>query len=449
MNWLSICEVRVLSYFHSVTLDKEKCHGCTNCIKRCPTEAIRVGDGKAKIIKGRCIDCGECIRVCPYHAKRAVTDSFDEIHKYKHKIALPAPAFYGQFNNVTDINVILTGLLEIGFDDIFEVARGAEYVTDATKRIYRDSNIKKPYISSACPAVVRLIRVRFPNLVDSVIDLISPMELAARLARKEAKEKTGLSDEDIGVFFITPCPAKMTSIKSPLSVEKSAVNGAISVNDIFGKLLPVLGSISEPKKLMKASLSGVSWSKCGGESEGAELENYIAVDGIENVINILEDVEDDKISDVDFIELSACLGGCVGGVLNVINGFIAKKHLKGITKKVKQSPMPCEVLDESMIKWSKKLEYQPVMELDKDLDKAMEMMDELEVIYDSLPKLDCGSCGAPSCKALAEDIVRGFADDSFCIVNMKAKVNKLLASELMARSADKTEIKEDKYNEDI
>ena len=86
-----------MSYFHSVTLDESKCRGCTNCIKRCPTEAIRVRDGKAKIIKVRCIDCGECIRVCPYHAKRAVTDSFDELEKYKYNVALPAPALYGQF----------------------------------------------------------------------------------------------------------------------------------------------------------------------------------------------------------------------------------------------------------------------------------------------------------------------------------------------------------------
>ena len=111
-----------MSYFHSVTLDKDKCRGCTNCIKRCPTEAIRVRGGKAKIIKGRCIDCGECIRVCPYHAKRAVTDDFEELKNYKYNIALPAPSLYGQFSDISDINVILTGLLKIGFDDVFELS---------------------------------------------------------------------------------------------------------------------------------------------------------------------------------------------------------------------------------------------------------------------------------------------------------------------------------------
>lgn len=102
-----------MSYFHSVTLDTDKCQGCTNCIKRCPTEATRVRGGKAKIIKERCIDCGECIRVCPYHAKLAVTDSFAMLEDYEYNIALPAPSLYGQFKNTEDANVILTGLEEI------------------------------------------------------------------------------------------------------------------------------------------------------------------------------------------------------------------------------------------------------------------------------------------------------------------------------------------------
>lgn len=412
-----------MSYFHSVTLDKDKCRGCTNCIKRCPTEAIRVRDGKAKIIKVRCIDCGECIRVCPYHAKRAVTDSFAELEKYKYNIALPAPSLYGQFSDVNDINVILTGLKKIGFDNVFEVARGAEYISAATKEIYKNRSSGSPVISSACPAVIRLIRVRFPNLVDKVIDLISPMEAAGQLARNEAAEKTGLSNEEIGVFFITPCPAKMTSIKSPLTLDESSISGAISVNDVFARLFPVLGDV-EPEPLMKASMDGVYWSKSGGEADGSGIENYIAVDGIENVIKILEEIEDDKVYGIDFIELSACLGGCVGGVLNVVNGFVAKNKIKSITKNVPKSPAPCN--DGSVsLKCTQKLKYEPVMQLNDDFGKAMEMMDELEEIYDSLPKLDCGSCGAPSCRALAEDIVRGFADESFCIINMKAKLQDL------------------------
>ena len=117
-------------YNHSVSLDIEKCKGCTNCLKRCPTEAIRIRNGHAIINAERCIDCGECIRVCPYKAKTAVFDKLDVIKPYKWKIALPAPSLYGQFDNLDDVDYILQGLLDIGFDDVYEVAQAAELVSE-------------------------------------------------------------------------------------------------------------------------------------------------------------------------------------------------------------------------------------------------------------------------------------------------------------------------------
>ena len=198
------------TYFHSVRLDEEKCKGCVSCLKRCPTKAIRVRNGKAYIISERCVDCGECIRICPHHAKYAEKYSLNEILEYKYRIAVPAPSLYGQFNNLEDTDYVLTGLKRMGFDDVFEVSKGAELVSEATRILLSMNKANKPMISSACPAVVRLIRVRFPNLIENVVDLNAPMEEAARLARIKAREETGLPDEDIGVFFITPCTAKIT-----------------------------------------------------------------------------------------------------------------------------------------------------------------------------------------------------------------------------------------------
>ena len=188
-------------FFHSVTLDRDKCKGCINCIKRCPTEAIRVRNGKAKIIKERCIDCGECIRVCPHHAKKAIYDPLEVLTHFKYKIALPAPALYGQFNNLEDVDIVLNALIEMGFDEVYEVAKAAELVSDATRKILRENKLPKPIISSACPAVTRLIRVRFPTLIDNILPLNAPVELAARLAKEEAVKKTGLPPEEIRRYF--------------------------------------------------------------------------------------------------------------------------------------------------------------------------------------------------------------------------------------------------------
>ena len=126
--------VDVSEFVHSVTLDKDKCLGCTNCIKRCPTSAIRVQQGKAKILSERCIDCGECIRVCPHHAKSAVCQGLDVLDQYEYTVALPAPSLYAQFNNLDGPGTVVEGLRLLGFNDVFEVAQAAELVSDATRK---------------------------------------------------------------------------------------------------------------------------------------------------------------------------------------------------------------------------------------------------------------------------------------------------------------------------
>ena len=413
-----------MSYFHSVTLDSDKCQGCTNCIKRCPTEAIRVRHGKAKIIKERCIDCGECIRVCPYHAKMAITDCFEDLKRFSYNIVLPAPSLYGQFRFTDDINKVLTALLQIGFDDVFEGARGAELSNAITRRLLAENKLKKPAISSACPAVVRLIRERFPNLIGNIIPVLAPMELAAIGAREEAKKKTGLLDQEIGVFFITPCPAKVTAIKAPLSIEKSAVSGAISVKDAFVRLLPLVKHMQQPRQLSVVGADGIAWARNGGESEGVRTPQYIAVDGIHHVIDILEELEDNRLDDVDFIELSACDGGCVGGPLHVANSFVASTRIKNMQKTQQAKSRPFQ-LEENCVFWTRKIEPNSVMRLDDNLAAAMRKMEQIDQIYEQMPKLDCGSCGAPSCKALAEDIVRGFASENDCIIKMRERIREL------------------------
>ncbi len=108
-------------YWHSVILEKDFCNGCTYCLDRCPTQAIRVKDGKAQIINERCIDCGECLKVCPFHAKGAQTDSLEMLNNYKFNIALPAISLYGQFEFDYDMNKIMNGLYELGFDYVYDV----------------------------------------------------------------------------------------------------------------------------------------------------------------------------------------------------------------------------------------------------------------------------------------------------------------------------------------
>ncbi|NLN42573.1 MAG: 4Fe-4S binding protein [Clostridiales bacterium] len=429
------------TYYHSVTLDKEKCMGCTNCIKRCPTEAIRVRDGKAHIIAERCIDCGECIRVCPYHAKVAVTDPLTSINRFKYKIALPAPSLYGQFKKLASIEKVLQGLLALGFDYVFEVARGAEFATEFIKYRMKDQHLERPIISSACPAIVRLIQVRFPELIPNLIDVESPMEIAAQMAKNEFSKKYGVDKKDIGAFFITPCAAKMTSIRNPIGIYKSSVDGAISILDIYGPLSTVMGngSLSNGQEfLQKATAVGVGWAKSGGEGRSLDIDNYLAVDGIINVIKVLEEIENGKLYDLDFFEGLACIGGCLGGPLVFENNFVAQNRLKKLIAKMEPHELISsdeieQAINQCEWKWNKEILPKPVMKLDDDIFSAIKKMEELERIYADLPGLDCGSCGAHSCRTLAEDIVRGHASELDCIIKFREKV-RILAQEMIELS---------------
>ncbi len=412
-------------FFHSVTLDSGKCMGCTNCIKRCPTEAIRVRDGKACIISERCIDCGECIRVCPHHAKRAQYDSLSVLDGFEYKIALPAPTLYGQFNHLDDIDIVLTGLKRLGFDDVFEVARAAELVSEATRRMMREGKLRLPVISSACPAVVRLIRVRFPDLCSHVLPLGSPMEFAARLAKDEAEKRTGIPREKIGAFFLTPCPAKVTDVRVPVNFERSEVDGAIAISEIFPKLTEKMEHLDQTEPLQGAGVIGVSWASSGGESAALLNDKYLAADGIENVIRVLEELEDERIRELEFIELNACAGGCVGGVLTVENAYVAKARLQRLRRYLPVSRNHLEQEVRDALHWQTDLEFAPVLKLSDDMEQALQMMSDIDRICGSFPGLDCGSCGAPSCRSLAEDVVKGEAKESDCIFVLREEIRSM------------------------
>ncbi len=418
-------EKRELLY-HSVCLEEGDCKGCTTCMRYCPTQAIRVQNGKAKIIREKCIDCGECVRRCPYHAKRVVSDNFFMLRSFKHKVALVAPAFCGQFSKATDIDLILTGLKKIGFDDVFEVARGAEVITAKTKEILAEKKYEGPIISSACPAVVRLIAVKFPSLSKNVIPLTSPMEAAAKMARREAVKKTGLPENEIGIFFISPCTAKITAVKQPLALEKSEVDGVIPIKDVYMKLAQAIKNIDKVGKLSVSGKDGIRWARSGGETDALGISNYIAVDGIHNVIKMLEELEDDKLDNIEFIEALACTSGCTGGPLNVENEFVANSRIRNLTENLEKGEGNCDNMN---LYWDKKVEYEPFSPLDTDISKALLKMQQLEEIYARLPQLDCGSCGSPSCRDFAEDIVRGKAQERDCIFRLREKIQ-MLAKEI-------------------
>ncbi len=417
-------------YQHSVYLDDAKCIGCTHCISHCPTEAIRVRDGKAIIDSDRCIDCGQCIRVCPYKAKKAKYDPIEKIAGFAWKIALPAPAFYGQFDNLDDIDYVLQGLLDLGFDEVFEVARAAELVSDYTRRYLKHDKHQKPVISSACPVVSRLIALRFPFLKDNIIDIRQPMEVAAMLAKREALAgHPDLKPEDVGVCFISPCPAKVSYIKNQPK-EDQYIDCVASMSDFYFGLIGIMDRKQTPKTGTKTGMIGISWASTGGESSAIFNDNYLAADGIENVIRLLDAIETDELPNLEFVELNACPGGCVGGVMTVANPYIAQARLQNLRRympvsqnRAPKGEDPLFVPEDFIGKLD--FDYRPLGQLDDNIQVSIRMMAEIQAIQKTLPGLDCGSCGAPTCRALAEDVVKGNASVDDCIIKIKERLREL------------------------
>lgn len=414
-------------YEHSVYLDCDKCIGCTTCLRHCPTEAIRIKNGKAVINEKRCIDCGECIRVCPKKAKKAVCNKLEEMDRFKWKIALPAPTLYGQFENMDDIDYILNGLLNIGFDDVFEVSAAAELATAYTRLYLKQKDLIKPVISSACPVVLRLICLRYPSLKDNILPMLPPMEIAAQMARERAKaQHPELKDDEIGVCFISPCPAKASYVKNGFGKYKSQVDIVVSISDIYFELINAMSRTDNIKSILQSGMIGIGWARSGGEATSLLNEAYLAADGIENVNRVLDELENDNIHNLEFIELNACTGGCVGGVLTMQNPFIAKAKLQTLRRylpvsqnfltKEQEQNVPEEIFFEELPT------YFPISRLSESRSESLRMLSEIQKLRETLPGIDCGSCGAPNCRAFAEDVIKGSATENDCIIKYRSEL---------------------------
>ncbi len=432
--------------YHALKVDTDICYGCTHCMNVCPTDAIRINDGKALILKKRCIDCGECLKVCPVHAIYVEQDDLEKIFDFEYRVALVPAVFTGQFPTQITEEEIFSEMKELGFTHVFQ----AEYMVDVINNLMNEQveqNDEKPLISTYCPAVVRLIQVKFPSLIDNIASVKPPVDATAAFYRKMFERK-GIPSGKIGIFYITPCAAKIAAIKGFGQNMNSMINGVINMSYISNKLYHKITNRKDALKdlpvLPHLSSKAMKWSLTHGEAENMQGRT-LSVDEIHNVIEFLEMLENDDIPEVDFLELRACDQGCAGGALLQGNRFLTVERIK-----IRAKQLENEVQEKRELKGYKdilqnkdlfitKIDPLPALSLDQDFSEALKKMERIRNLMCYLPGIDCGACGSPSCQSLAEDIVQRKANLSNCVFMQRMmEKNRKLSSEHATRIIEKT-----------
>ncbi len=415
---------------HSVKISREACQGCVNCIRVCPTEAIRIVDGEISILEELCIDCGECLRSCRRQALGIEEEDWNEAKKESPDLpAVADPVFFSQFSHFIDPETLEAVLVTTGVNLLLDETEDAFDLSAAltAQMIARSAPTALPLVSCYCPAALRLIQARFPELLPRVLPVCSPLELAADLWKMH-------TDGSSPVTLFAPCSAKISMVRDPQGLERSPLDRAVTVRRVARSIMA--GNVAPDKKHAK-KLRGnrwIQWARRGGESKHIQAFsekklNIIAVSGMRNTIDVLQELELGRLRSVDFVECRTCDTGCVGGVGTADSRFLASLRLNNIQTEWNISKQTFRRVEElcAMDFWPITKEYaqRPRLPLSNNVAEAMVKLQQMKEIYSGLPHIDCGSCGRPSCQAMAEEIVRGHGSVTDCIFKLREGIASL------------------------
>lgn len=393
-----------------LTLKKSNCKNCYKCIRHCPVKAIRFSGNQAHIIGNECILCGQCFVVCPQNAKEIVNET-EKVRVFLQSgdpvIASLAPSFIANYDGA-GIAAMRKALKKLGFYDVEETAIGATIVKNEYERMLKEEE-RDIIISSCCHSINLLIQKHHPAALEYLADVMSPMQAhCTDIKKRIPNAKT---------VFIGPCVAKkdeadyyegitdavltFEELTGWLKEEKIELESEIDVNEHSrARFFPTTGGVL---KTMAQNASGYT---------------YVAVDGVENCIAVLKDIEKGKIHKC-FIEMSACTGSCVGGPViekyhhtSNIKDYIEVASYAGEKDFEVSQPKPVE-LKKNFSYIERKLQQPSEMEINN----ILRQMGKFKPAHE----LNCGSCGYNTCREKAVAIIQGKAEISMCLPYLKDK----------------------------
>ena len=399
-----------------------KCKDCYKCLRECPVKAIEVKNHQARIIESRCILCGHCTLICPQNAK-IVHSSLNEIKQILNSgtkvVASVAPSFLSSFG-LKDFNVFKIALAKVGFFDAEETAYGAELVTQQYKALLESKQFKN-FITSACPAVCRLIQAYYPKALQYLAPVDSPMIAHAKMLRKQ--------HPDAKVIFIGPCIAKKRE-----AIESGIIDGVLTYDDmqeLFAEkniVLDEIINISLENKKGTACLSKAYPISHGIIKAFPELPkgyDYMAVDGPDRCVDALQNI--DNLENV-FLEMNICKDGCVNGPCSL------SVNIKGGSIKATSDVLKYYKNDIRTLASHKYEEH------DIDLNKLYPRIRnnsmppperEIKCILAKIGKhkpedeLNCSACGYDTCRDKAWAVYNGYTDAEICLPYMRERAESL------------------------
>ena len=392
-----------------------KCKDCFKCLRECPVKAIRYENHQAKIIDSRCILCGKCTLVCPQNAKQVHSEAEDVLTLLasgKKVVASLAPSFVSSFG-VQDFDVMAEALSELGFAETEETAIGAKAVTEEYSRLLRTGEFRN-FISSACPAVNRMIQLYYPSALKYLAPVPSPMVAHARMIKKR--------DPDAAIVFIGPCIAKKRE-----AAESGIIDGVLTfeeLNALFERKNIDLGKIEAKTQSEKHSLKARYYPIPRGIIKSfdalPEGYEYVAVDGVKRCAEVLEEV--DSLSGL-FLELNCCEHACVGGPCRPATRSGAVKSNEDVRRyAAKDIAAPAASVPETDL-----TQKHPRIILDDFIPSEKDIRAVLAKTGKNSPEdeLNCGACGYSTCREKAIAVLNGYADIEMCLPYMRSRAESM------------------------
>ena len=393
-----------------LTFKKSNCKNCYKCIRHCPVKAIRFSGNQAHIIGNECILCGHCFVVCPQNAKEIV-DGTEKVHVLLQGddpvVVSLAPSFIANYDGV-GIEGMRRALKKLGFFDVEETAIGATIVKTEYERMLRDEQ-RDIIITSCCHSINLLIQKYFPSSLEYLADVMSPMQAhCADIKRRIPNAKT---------VFIGPCVAK----KDEAEYYEGIVDAVLTFEELTNWLKAAGISLEEEMDHTPESRARF-FPTTGGVlktmAQNAPGYTYIALDGVENCIAALKDIERGKVHKC-FIEMSACVGSCAGGPVmekyhttSPIKDYVAITSYAGERDFVVDQPAPMTLKKNFTM-----IEHKLAQPSESEIMAVLRQMGK----FKAADELNCGSCGYNSCREKAIAIIQGKAEISMCLPFLKDK----------------------------